>query len=91
MSDTFDYHTIVDIDTPKEERYKLRVGDIYSNEAECKLCGDRIRSKNRHDFRRCTCGALAVDGGSHYLKRSGNINDCIELSKCFNDMEEDHD
>ncbi len=31
-------------------------------------------------MRRCSCGAVAVDGGTEYLKRIGNENDYIELS-----------
>ena len=53
----------------KKERSKLGIGDIYSNAATCLICNDKIRSKNRHDFRRCSCGNLTVDGGSWYAKR----------------------
>ena len=63
-----DYHDFVTIDTPKEERRRLNVGDIYVNAATCNLCGDCIRSKNRHDFVECKCGNLFVDGGSWYVR-----------------------
>jgi len=37
---------------------------------QCALCEDVIQSKFRHDFVRCKCGAVFVDGGGDYL-RSG--------------------
>lgn len=43
---------------------------IVRNSARCLLCGDEIESKTRHDFRSCTCGSLAVDGGLVYLRRA---------------------
>jgi hypothetical protein len=43
---------------------------IIQNSAECFDCGDQIVSKHRHDFVRCSCGNLAVDGGTGYLKRN---------------------
>ena len=43
---------------------------IISNKIKCKFCGDVIESKNRHDFKFCSCGKCAVDGGHDYLKRS---------------------
>lgn len=64
-----DYHNFVDKFTPKKERRRLNTGDIYINAATCKLCGDRIRSKNRHDYVTCKCGNVSVDGGSWYAKR----------------------
>lgn len=32
----------------------------------CKLCGDTIFSRARHDFRACSCGAVSIDGGFDY-------------------------
>ena len=43
-----------------------------SNKIKCKKCGDIIESKTRHDFVSCKCGAVAVDGGDSYLRRTGN-------------------
>ena len=54
---------------------------ILSNKAQCRLCGDVIESKHRHDFVWCKCQAIAVDGGKAYLKRTGNPEDIIELSE----------
>ena len=53
----------------------------YKNKGRCKLCGDVIESKYRHDFVTCTCGALSLDGGLAYrriLWRSGNLDDVLE-------------
>lgn len=46
-------------------------GSIYLNAIICILCGDRIVSEHRHDFKWCKCKAVAVDGGLHYLRRIG--------------------
>lgn len=67
---TRDYHDFTTIDTPKELRKKYNVGDIYINAARCLLCNDYIRSMNLHDFKYCSCGNVAVDGGSWYAKRN---------------------
>jgi hypothetical protein len=37
----------------------------------CRLCKDVIYSRAPHDYRSCSCGAAAVDGGLKYLKISG--------------------
>ena len=42
---------------------------------KCKKCGDIIWSKHRHDMAWCKCGSVAVDGGSDYVKISGNKED----------------
>lgn len=33
----------------------------------CKHCDDVIESKSQHDFIRCRCGKVAVDGGLNML------------------------
>jgi hypothetical protein len=53
---------------------------IISNKIKCLKCNDIIESLHRHDFKFCTCGAVAVDGGTSYLKRSGNFEDVEDLS-----------
>lgn len=82
-----DYHFICDEWTTKEERRKMNMGDIYANAAKCARCGDYIRSRNRHDFRTCKCGAISVDGGSWYMRRSGALSDCLDRTVNFKDME----
>lgn len=55
---------------------------IIKNAIQCKLCGDIIESCSVHDFKFCSCGACAVDGGHDYLKRSAkSLDDFIELSE----------
>lgn len=52
---------------------------LISNKAECRLCGDVIASKSRHDFVKCSCGSIGIDGGfdSNYLKRVGDPHNYI--------------
>lgn len=55
---------------------------IIRNAIMCKICGDVIESFSVHDYKACTCGACAVDGGHEYLKRlAKSIDDIIELSE----------
>ena len=42
---------------------------ILKNIIKCKHCDDIIESTHVHDFKRCKCGAVAVDGGNEYLRR----------------------
>ena len=53
--------------------------NIKRNALRCKKCGDVIESTHRHDFVRCQCGAIFVDGGHDYLRRGGNTEDMEEL------------
>lgn len=81
-----DYHDLVNIDTPKEERDKFNVGPYYINAAKCLKCGDTIRSKDKRDYVYCKCGNLSVDGGSWHLSRSyKEENTYKDLSVKFND------
>lgn len=54
---------------------------ILRNRARCYRCGDLIESLDRHHFARCSCGAVAVDGGKAYIRRVGNPEDFEELSE----------
>ena len=56
-------------------------GEIISNKIKCKKCGDIIESKSTNDYKKCSCGAVTVDGGKDYLKRIGNEKDYEELSE----------
>ena len=49
---------------------------IIKNAIQCKLCGEIIESKHRHDYVECKCGTCAVDGGHEYLRRSYKSKDC---------------
>jgi hypothetical protein len=51
------------------------------NRIRCRKCGDIIESKTRHDYVTCKCGAVAVDGGSSYIRRIGNPADMEELER----------
>lgn len=57
--------------------------EILRNRIRCNLCGNVIESEYRHDMRWCECGAVAVDGGHSYLKRSfvNSPKDYTELSE----------
>ena len=37
--------------------------EIISNKIKCKKCGNIIESRSTNDYKRCSCGAVAVDGG----------------------------
>ena len=47
---------------------------IVVNKAKCLGCNTVVISKYRHDYRKCSCGALVVDGGTDYLRRGGDPN-----------------
>ena len=81
MSDVL--HTQDGIAPPVERSPRL-----LRNRARCSRCGDTVESLHRHDFQRCGCGAVAVDGGRDYLRRAGRIEDCEELSEWENDSKE---
>ena len=55
--------------------------EIISNKIKCKKYGDIIESKSTNDYKKCSCGAVTVDGGKDYLKRIGNEKDYEELSE----------
>ena len=54
---------------------------VIKNAAKCKLCGDIIESKFTHDFQRCTCGSIFVDGGLSYFRRGGDFTIFEDLSE----------
>ena len=39
------------------------MSEILKNMIRCKSCGDIIESTSTHDFVKCSCGRVAVDGG----------------------------
>ena len=62
---------------------------IIHNRAKCLICGDIIESVHRHDFKWCSCGNLAVDGGHDYLRRCFKDRAKYEdLSETVEDPEE---
>ena len=38
------------------------------NAFECPKCSAVVFSRTRHDYRRCPCGTIAVDGGLEYTR-----------------------
>lgn len=66
----------------------MKTQKIIKNAIRCKHCGDVIESKHVHDFKFCKCGAVAVDGGLDYCKRSfkNSPDDFEELSE-FEEIE----
>ena len=56
---------------------------IIKNSVKCNLCGEIVVSEEVHDLKFCKCGAVSVDGGNDYLRRTyGNSpNDYTELSE----------
>ncbi|GIO28058.1 DUF7695 domain-containing protein [Ornithinibacillus bavariensis] len=41
---------------------------VIVNKVRCKKCNSIIESKYTHDFQRCECGAIAIDGGREYQR-----------------------
>lgn len=60
---------------------------IILNEAKCTKCGDIITSKHRHDYVKCKCESIAVDGGMNYLRRMGDINNYEDRSIVITDQQ----
>lgn len=57
------------------KEYKILV-----NQVRCLICGNAPYSAHVHDYKRCDCNAIAVDGGMNYLKRSGDHNLMVDIS-----------
>jgi hypothetical protein len=54
---------------------------IIHNRAECSRCHDIIESTHVHEFVRCSCGGIFVDGGREYLRRGyGDGAEAIDRS-----------
>ena len=57
-------------------------GALKLNRARCHRCNDVITSTHRHDFKKCKCGRIFVDGGLTYLRRGfEEPSDFEELSE----------
>ena len=52
---------------------------ITRNVAKCGKCGDIIESRHRHDFVRCGCDAIFLDGGTEYIRYGGDSLADIKL------------
>ena len=56
---------------------------IIKNSVKCNLCGEIIVSEDIQVLKFCKCGAVSVDGGNDYLKRTykNSPDDYTELSE----------
>lgn len=60
---------------------------LIKNCIRCKFCGDIIESRYTHEYKQCSCGRVAVDGGLEYIRRTGEPEDFEELSEYEDDDE----
>ena len=62
---------------------------IIKNCIKCKYCGDVLESKSRHDYKQCSCGRVAIDGGRDYLRRcfTSSPDDFEDLSEVLEEKE----
>ncbi|SEB22969.1 DUF7695 domain-containing protein, partial [Bacillus nitratireducens] len=54
------------------------VKKLKRNAIKCRKCGDIIESKFTHDFKYCSCGSVAIDGGLEYARMQGDLENIIE-------------
>ena len=54
---------------------------IKRNIIRCKKCGQTIESKSVHDYVKCNCGSVAVDGGHEYARFTGYPEDYEVLTE----------
>ena len=64
----------------------MKVRIIVHNRIRCKKCGETIESTFRHDYKWCSCGNCAVDGGHDYLRRCWRSDEWEDVSE-FKDIE----
>lgn len=64
----------------------MKTSIIKHNRIKCKKCGDIIESFYRHDYKWCSCGNCAVDGGHDYLRRCWRSDDWEDASE-FKEIE----
>jgi len=56
-------------DLTQRYMWKETMGKQRRNRGQCRLCGEVIESKFRHDVVWCKCGEIFVDGGLDYNRR----------------------
>lgn len=54
---------------------------ITKSAALCLKCDDIIESRHRHDFVRCSCESIFLDGGREYIRYGGNLSDIKLLTE----------
>ena len=61
--------------------YPEEIKKLFINRVLCLHCNDIITSNYRHDYKKCKCGKVMVDGGQDYRRRQGKEGkDYEELS-----------
>ena len=60
-------HLHKDARSINSREYKLK-----RNIVTCGYCGEDVESTHRHDFKWCSCGKTAADGGTFYQKITGD-------------------
>lgn len=87
ISEERDYLNYVTKTSTEEQRDQFYIGDVFINGVVCIHCREFLRSKNKHDFKKCSCGLVGVDGGSHYQRLLGDPEDYIQVYEKFYDKE----
>lgn len=59
---------------------------IVKNQAKCLKCGEVVESKSRHDFRKCKCGNVFVDGGRDYVRHGFRDKSLYEDWSIYRDL-----
>ena len=64
---------------------------LIRNAIQCNFCGEVIESTHRHDYVKCSCGRVAVDGGLASARRTfmGTKDDYTELAVFEEDDQQD--
>ena len=57
------------------------------NTAACRVCGDVLVSRHRHDWVQCTCKRVFIDGGSDYVRRG--LGPDVREGQVWYDLESD--
>ena len=47
---------------------------VIVNKVRCKKCNDIIESLHSHDFKRCGCGEIFIDGGTDFQRYGWGLN-----------------
>lgn len=72
-----------DVAFPENEERKAR--RIKRNAAMCLKCNDKLHSTHRHDFVRCKCGSISIDGGNAYIRWIGDLHNIKDLTEYYDD------
>lgn len=46
---------------------------LTQNGIQCRICYDVMYSLHRHDYRVCECGSVSIDGGTDYVRTTGDL------------------